>query len=110
MQVVHSILFYVGYAFLLFRDEIAVQRLVDHCVSEDGKLFTFVSSVTQTNKKVCSPYTTMYTHRLCITLKNYLFCRFKFDHGFSLTVTLSWTTLSPLIHARPSSLEVYLDH
>ncbi len=42
-----------GYAFLLFRDEIAVRRLVKTCVAEDGKLFMFVSSVTQTHKKVC---------------------------------------------------------
>ncbi len=41
-----------GYAFLLFRDEVAVHRLVDHCMSEEDKLFTFVSSVTQSNKKV----------------------------------------------------------
>ena len=43
---------YIGYAFLLFRDEVAVHRLVKNCVMEEGKLFMFVSSVTQTNKKV----------------------------------------------------------
>ena len=43
---------YLGYAFLLFRDEVAVHRLVKNCVMEEGKLFMFVSSVTQTNKKV----------------------------------------------------------
>ena len=43
---------HVGYAFLLFRDEVAVHRLVKNCVMEEGKLFMFVSSVTQTNKKV----------------------------------------------------------
>ena len=43
-----------GYAFILFRDEIAVHHLVKNCVSEDGKFYTFVSSVTQTNKKVTS--------------------------------------------------------
>jgi hypothetical protein len=42
----------LGYAFLLFRDEVAVHRLVKNCVMEEGKLFMFVSSVTQTNKKV----------------------------------------------------------
>ena len=41
-----------GYAFLLFRDEVAVHRLVKHCVMDEGKYFMFVSSVTQTNKKV----------------------------------------------------------
>ena len=42
----------LGYAFLLFRDEVAVHRLVKNCVMDEGKLFMFVSSVTQTNKKV----------------------------------------------------------
>ena len=42
----------VGYAFLLFRDEVSVHRLVKNCVMDEGKLFMFVSSVTQTNKKV----------------------------------------------------------
>ena len=42
----------LGYAFLLFRDEVAVHRLVKNCVMEEGKFFMFVSSVTQTNKKV----------------------------------------------------------
>lgn len=43
---------YVGYAFILFRDEVAVHHLVKNCLSEDSKFYTFVSSVTQTNKKV----------------------------------------------------------
>ena len=43
---------FTGYAFLLFRDEVAVHRLVKNCVMDEGKLFMFVSSVTQTNKKV----------------------------------------------------------
>ena len=47
----------VGYAFLLFRDEISVHRLVKTCVAEEGKLFMFVSSVTQTHKKVHNKYT-----------------------------------------------------
>lgn len=42
----------VGYAFLLFRDEVAVHRLIKNCIMDEGKLFMFVSSVTQTNKKV----------------------------------------------------------
>ena len=41
-----------GYAFLLFREESSVQRLVKSCASEEGKLYLFVSSVTQINKKV----------------------------------------------------------
>ena len=41
-----------GYAFLLFREEVSVHRLVKSCLSEDGKLYKFVSSLTQTNKKV----------------------------------------------------------
>lgn len=41
-----------GYAFLLFRDELAVHRLVKSCLTEEGKLFMFVSSVTQSHKKV----------------------------------------------------------
>ena len=43
---------HTGYAFLLFREEASVQRLVKSCISEDGKLYIFVSSVTQINKKV----------------------------------------------------------
>lgn len=42
----------VGYAFLLFREEISVHRLVKSCLTEEGKLYMFVSSLTQTNKKV----------------------------------------------------------
>lgn len=41
-----------GYAFLLFRDELAVHRLIKSCLTEEGKLFMFVSSVTQSHKKV----------------------------------------------------------
>ena len=43
---------YVGYAFLLFRDELSVHRLTKMCIAEEGKLFMFVSSVTQAHKKV----------------------------------------------------------
>ena len=42
----------LGYAFLLFRDEVSVHRLVKSCLTDEGKLFMYVSSVTQTNKKV----------------------------------------------------------
>ena len=41
-----------GYAFLVFREEASVQRLVERCLCEDGKLYVSVSSVTQVNKKV----------------------------------------------------------
>ena len=41
-----------GYVFLLFCDELAVERLIKSCFAEEGKLFMFVSSVTQSNKKV----------------------------------------------------------
>lgn len=49
-----------GYAFLLFRDEISVHRLVKSCLSEEGKLYMYVSSLTQSNKKV-RPLTTTST-------------------------------------------------
>jgi cytoplasmic polyadenylation element-binding protein len=41
-----------GYAFLLFREEASVHRLVKSCLSEEGKLYMYVSSLTQSNKKV----------------------------------------------------------
>lgn len=41
-----------GYAFLLFREEVSVHRLVKSCLTEEGKLYMFVSSLTQNNKKV----------------------------------------------------------
>ena len=45
-------MFFPGYAFLLFREEASVHRLVKRCLSEEGKLYMFVSSLTQSNKKV----------------------------------------------------------
>ncbi|XP_062504279.1 cytoplasmic polyadenylation element-binding protein 4-like isoform X2 [Corticium candelabrum] len=41
-----------GYAFLLFREEYSVQRLIASCVQEDDKLFYYVSSPTQKEKQV----------------------------------------------------------
>jgi cytoplasmic polyadenylation element-binding protein len=41
-----------GYAFLIFQDEASVHQLIKICHLDDGKLYMFVSSVTQTNKKV----------------------------------------------------------
>ncbi|XP_065827908.1 cytoplasmic polyadenylation element-binding protein 2-like [Oscarella lobularis] len=41
-----------GYAFLLFREEFSVQKLIASCVQEDEKLFYFVTSPTQRDKQV----------------------------------------------------------
>ena len=48
---------HAGYAFLLFREEASVHRLVKNCLTEEGKLYMFVSSLTQTNKKVSHRHT-----------------------------------------------------
>ena len=53
-------MFFPGYAFLLFREEASVHRLVKRCLSEEGKLYMFVSSLTQSNKKVSSHCRDMY--------------------------------------------------
>lgn len=41
-----------GYAFLLYKDEISVQRLINMCVMHDGKLYLCVSSPTIKDKPV----------------------------------------------------------
>lgn len=41
-----------GYAFLLYKDEISVQRLIDCCIVQDGKLYLCVSSPTIKDKPV----------------------------------------------------------
>lgn len=41
-----------GYAFLLYKDEISVQRLIDRCIMQDGKLYLCVSSPTIKDKPV----------------------------------------------------------
>ena len=41
-----------GYVFLIYEEEVSVHRLVRSCVREEGKLYVFVSSLTQINKKV----------------------------------------------------------
>lgn len=41
-----------GYAFLLYKDEISVQRLIDCCIMQDGKLYLCVSSPTIKDKPV----------------------------------------------------------
>ncbi|XP_003383311.1 PREDICTED: cytoplasmic polyadenylation element-binding protein 2-like [Amphimedon queenslandica] len=41
-----------GYAFIIFQEESSVHQLIKICHLDDGKLYMFVSSVTQTNKKV----------------------------------------------------------
>ena len=43
----------LGYAFLLYKDEISVQRLIDMCIMQDGKLYLCVSSPTIKDKPVC---------------------------------------------------------
>ena len=89
----------LGYAFLLFRDEVSVHHLVKVCVTEEGKLFMYVSSVTQTHKKVCARiFQSMY--RDAETSSWY---RFRSDHGSCPIATSSWITLSPSIPARRSS-------
>jgi len=42
----------LGYAFLLYKDEISVQRLIDCCIMQDGKLYLCVSSPTIKDKPV----------------------------------------------------------
>ncbi|XP_046851358.1 cytoplasmic polyadenylation element-binding protein 4-like isoform X2 [Xenia sp. Carnegie-2017] len=41
-----------GYAFLLFLEEISVQRLIESCIEQDGKLYLCVSSPTIKDKPV----------------------------------------------------------
>ena len=53
-------MFFPGYAFLLFREEVSVHRLVKRCLSEEGKLYMFVSSHMQSNKKVSGHCRDMY--------------------------------------------------
>jgi prolipoprotein diacylglyceryltransferase len=50
-------LVYSGYAFLLFREEYSVQRLIASCIQEEDKLFYFVTSPTQKDKQVWSMHT-----------------------------------------------------
>ena len=42
----------VGYAFLLFLEEISVQRLIESCIEQDQKLYLCVSSPTIKDKPV----------------------------------------------------------
>lgn len=46
------LLFFPGYAFLLFQEETSVQALIDACIEEDGKLYLCVSSPTIKDKPV----------------------------------------------------------
>ena len=41
-----------GYAFLLFRQEVAIHRLLQACLQQDGKFFVFLSSTSLKDKKV----------------------------------------------------------
>ena len=45
--------FAAGYAFLLYKEEISVQRLMDACMMQDGKFYLCVSSPTIKDKPVC---------------------------------------------------------
>ncbi len=50
-----TILYFIGYAFLLFKDETSVHQLLTNCFSEGEKLFTYVKYLTSgtiTRKKV----------------------------------------------------------
>ena len=44
--------FVPGYCFLLFQDEMSVQKLIDVCIVDDGKLYWCVSSPTMKDKAV----------------------------------------------------------
>ena len=44
-----------GYAFLLYKEEISVQRLMDACMVQDGKFYLCVSSPTIKDKPVRIP-------------------------------------------------------
>ena len=44
--------FVAGYAFLLFLEEISVQRLIEACIEQDQKLYLCVSSPTIKDKPV----------------------------------------------------------
>ena len=49
------LLYFIGYAFLLFKDETSVHQLLTNCFSEGEKLFTYVKYLTSgtiTRKKV----------------------------------------------------------
>ena len=41
-----------GYVFVIFEDELCVHSLIRSCIVEDEKLFMYLSSVTQANKRV----------------------------------------------------------
>lgn len=41
-----------GYAFLLFQDESSVQQLIESCITEEDKLYLYVSSPTIKDKAV----------------------------------------------------------
>ena len=62
-DMIHPRCVFLGYAFLIFNEEGSVHGLIKNCIMEDGKMYMFVSSVTQTNKKVGLHVTMMY---LCV--------------------------------------------
>ena len=61
-----NIFILLGYAFLIFQEEGSVHALIKNCAMDDGKLYMFVSSVTQTNKKVSC----LHTDRACVVTTN----------------------------------------
>ena len=64
------------------------------------------SCLSQVSPKAIRRYIITLQPRICICphLLRLSLCRFKFVHGSCRTVTTSWTTPSPLILGRPSSL------
>ena len=81
---------------------------------DEGKYFIFVSSVTQTNKKVLWAYhccmQTPYEWGVSLSLSLSLSLRSRSVHGSYLTVITSWTTLNLLMPGRPFSLVEFLVH
>ena len=51
-DLINFCLFLAGYCFLLFQDEMAVQTLIESCVSDDNKMYWIVSSPTMKDKPV----------------------------------------------------------
>ena len=45
-----------GFAFLIFKEELCVHRLITNCLLDDGKLYMYVSSTSQTSKVQIRPW------------------------------------------------------
>ena len=63
-----NIVFFIvsGYAFLLFLEEISVQRLIEACIEQDQKLYLCVSSPTIKDKPV------RFLYKFTLPLKQWL--------------------------------------